>query len=306
MLVEPERLDLAPVIDEVLPLVENDARFACGLRGADRDHHARLRDGFGRVPRARPRPRASDRAAGGALPVTRLWDAPVLDAARGDHRRRSLPPDRGRIHVGRAAKPRLRPTRARSRAGGRPRTRRLQRITVVPSAAGCARCELGLRRGPRHRHGVGSPEVQRRVPAVGHPAGVADVGRPCPFRRVGEGRRPLPRREPLLVGDAPAPGARDDRDPRRRHADPLDDATSIVVVIQALVAMLSERFDAGRPLPLHETHWITENAWRAHRYGVRGWLVDLDGGDRIQTASGSRDSSTSSSRTRPASTRPSS
>jgi carboxylate-amine ligase len=63
----------------------------------------------------------------------------------------------------------------------------------------------------------------------------------------------------------------------------LDDATSIVAVIQALVAMLSERFDAGEPLPLHETHWIIENAWRAHRYGVRGWLVDLDGGGRVQT-----------------------
>ena len=33
----------------------------------------------------------------------------------------------------------------------------------------------------------------------------------------------------------------------------LDDATSIVAVIQALVAMLSERFDAGEPLPFHET-----------------------------------------------------
>ena len=63
----------------------------------------------------------------------------------------------------------------------------------------------------------------------------------------------------------------------------LDDATSIVAMIQALVAMLSERFDAGEPLPFHETHWIVENAWRAHRDGVRGWLVDLDGGGRVQT-----------------------
>ncbi|MFL6004881.1 MAG: hypothetical protein ACJ744_01400 [Gaiellaceae bacterium] len=34
MLVEPEGLDLAPVIDDVLPLVENDARFARELRAA--------------------------------------------------------------------------------------------------------------------------------------------------------------------------------------------------------------------------------------------------------------------------------
>src|SRR3954463_5217837 len=34
MLVEPESLDLAPAIDEVLPLVENDARFSRELRAA--------------------------------------------------------------------------------------------------------------------------------------------------------------------------------------------------------------------------------------------------------------------------------
>src|SRR3954447_17218198 len=63
----------------------------------------------------------------------------------------------------------------------------------------------------------------------------------------------------------------------------IDDTTAVVAVIQALAAMLAARFDAGEPLPLHETHWITENAWRAHRYGVRGWLVDLDTGCRVET-----------------------
>jgi carboxylate-amine ligase len=63
----------------------------------------------------------------------------------------------------------------------------------------------------------------------------------------------------------------------------IEDATAIVAVIQALVAMLTERFEAGERMPLHETYWITENAWRAHRYGLRGWLVDLDGGGRVAT-----------------------
>jgi glutamate---cysteine ligase / carboxylate-amine ligase len=63
----------------------------------------------------------------------------------------------------------------------------------------------------------------------------------------------------------------------------VDDATSIVAIIQALVAMLTDRFDAGEQLPLHRTYRLTENAWRAHRYGVRGWLVDLDSGKRIAT-----------------------
>ncbi|MFL5926949.1 MAG: YbdK family carboxylate-amine ligase [Gaiellaceae bacterium] len=63
----------------------------------------------------------------------------------------------------------------------------------------------------------------------------------------------------------------------------VEDATSVVAVIQALVARLSDQVDAGERLPLHETYWITENAWRAHRYGVRGWLVDLDTGERVAT-----------------------
>jgi carboxylate-amine ligase len=63
----------------------------------------------------------------------------------------------------------------------------------------------------------------------------------------------------------------------------VEDATAIVAVVQALVGMLAERFDEGRPLPVHDTHWISENAWRAHRYGVRGWIVDLDSGERVPT-----------------------
>jgi carboxylate-amine ligase len=61
------------------------------------------------------------------------------------------------------------------------------------------------------------------------------------------------------------------------------DATAVVAVVQALVAMLTDRFDSGEALPLHETYWIGENSWRAHRHGVRGWLVDLDDGGRVAT-----------------------
>jgi glutamate---cysteine ligase / carboxylate-amine ligase len=63
----------------------------------------------------------------------------------------------------------------------------------------------------------------------------------------------------------------------------VEDATAVVATTQALVAMLVARYDAGEQLPVHDTHWITENAWRAHRYGVRGWLVDLDTGRRVAT-----------------------
>jgi carboxylate-amine ligase len=58
----------------------------------------------------------------------------------------------------------------------------------------------------------------------------------------------------------------------------VESAAAIVALIQALVAWIAERYDDGEELPVHETFWITENAWRAHRYGLRGWLVDLETG----------------------------
>lgn len=63
----------------------------------------------------------------------------------------------------------------------------------------------------------------------------------------------------------------------------VEDAAAVVGLIQATVAWLADRFDAGEQLPVHETFWIAENAWSAHRRGVRGWLVDLDTGRREPT-----------------------
>jgi glutamate---cysteine ligase / carboxylate-amine ligase len=63
----------------------------------------------------------------------------------------------------------------------------------------------------------------------------------------------------------------------------IDEAAALVGVVQALVAWLSERYLAGEALPVHATHLISENAWRAQRYGIRGRLVDLDSGRRMAT-----------------------
>ncbi|MFL5952565.1 MAG: YbdK family carboxylate-amine ligase [Gaiellaceae bacterium] len=63
----------------------------------------------------------------------------------------------------------------------------------------------------------------------------------------------------------------------------VDDAAALVAFVQSLVALLTDRYDANGVLPVHQTHWIAENAWRAHRHGVRGWLVDLDTGLRVPT-----------------------
>jgi carboxylate-amine ligase len=55
----------------------------------------------------------------------------------------------------------------------------------------------------------------------------------------------------------------------------IDDAAGVAAVCQALIASLVDRYDAGDPLPVHETHRIAENRWRALRDGLDGELVDL-------------------------------
>ena len=59
----------------------------------------------------------------------------------------------------------------------------------------------------------------------------------------------------------------------------VEDAAAIAALFQALVLTLAERHDEGEALPVHDTYRISENAWRAYRSGVRGWLVDLDTGE---------------------------
>jgi glutamate---cysteine ligase / carboxylate-amine ligase len=56
----------------------------------------------------------------------------------------------------------------------------------------------------------------------------------------------------------------------------LDDAEALVAVVQAAVADLCARHDAGDPLPVHEVMVIEENRWRAARYGLDGDMVDTE------------------------------
>lgn len=58
----------------------------------------------------------------------------------------------------------------------------------------------------------------------------------------------------------------------------VDDAVAIAAVFQSLVALLSARLDEVGSLETHPTERIAENAYRAIRYGVRGWMVDLETG----------------------------
>jgi carboxylate-amine ligase len=58
----------------------------------------------------------------------------------------------------------------------------------------------------------------------------------------------------------------------------LGNAAAIAATCQALVTSLQARYDAGEELPVHDTHRIAENRWRAIRDGVHGRLLDLDTG----------------------------
>jgi carboxylate-amine ligase len=58
-----------------------------------------------------------------------------------------------------------------------------------------------------------------------------------------------------------------------------EDVGAIAAVCQSLVAWLGERHDAGEALPAYDQFRIGENAWSALRYGLGGWLLDLDTGE---------------------------
>ena len=63
----------------------------------------------------------------------------------------------------------------------------------------------------------------------------------------------------------------------------VEDSSALIAFTHALVVQLAREFDAGKPPPVHAAHRIAENAWRAHRYGIRGSLVDLETGEPIPT-----------------------
>jgi carboxylate-amine ligase len=63
----------------------------------------------------------------------------------------------------------------------------------------------------------------------------------------------------------------------------LVEAAGVVVVAQALVAWLAQRFDAGEPLPVAPGWRIEENRFSALRHGLDGELADLESGERMGT-----------------------
>ena len=58
----------------------------------------------------------------------------------------------------------------------------------------------------------------------------------------------------------------------------VEDAGAVAAVAQSLAAWLGGQYDAGEALPVHDAFRIAENRWSALRFGLGGWLLDLDSG----------------------------
>ena len=63
----------------------------------------------------------------------------------------------------------------------------------------------------------------------------------------------------------------------------VDDVHGVAAFAYGLMHALAARFDAGEPLPVHDSWRIDENRWAAMRDGVDGTLADLDTGERMPT-----------------------
>ena len=59
------------------------------------------------------------------------------------------------------------------------------------------------------------------------------------------------------------------------------DVEGVAAFAHDLIRALAARFDAGEPLPTHDSWRIDENRWAASRDGVDATLADLDTGERV-------------------------
>src|SRR3954470_9827186 len=284
MLVEPERLDLAPVIDEVLPLVESDARFARELRAAQieiitpvcltasdacrelghaREHLIERLAGRYRLLGCGTHPFSTRHGEiTGADRYRQIADEYVWAAKRslvcGLHVHMAVPGADRALAVFNGLRSYL-PELAALAANS-------PYVDGVDSGMSSVRPSFN---GVFPRSGV-PPVLESWEEFVRYLNWGRRGGLFPDATHMWWELRPHPRFGTLEVRVA---------DTQTR----LEDATAFVAVVQALVTMLSERHDAREEVPVHPTHWIEENAWRAHRYGVRGWLVELESGRRVPT-----------------------
>jgi YbdK family carboxylate-amine ligase len=61
----------------------------------------------------------------------------------------------------------------------------------------------------------------------------------------------------------------------------MDETCAIVALSQALVVWLSERYNSGLQLPLHQAWTIRDNKWRASRYGLDAEIIRDEEGNLV-------------------------
>src|SRR3954454_9241776 len=275
MLVEPQGLDLAPVIDEVLPLVENDARFARELRAAPieiippvsltasdacrelghaREHLIERLAGRYRLLGCGTHPFSTRHGEiTGADRYRQIADEYVWAAKRslvcGLHVHVAVPGADRALAVYNGLR------------------------SYLPELAA-----LGANSAFVEGHDTGMASVRPKFNEIYPRSGIPpvlpsweDVVRFVDWGRSG-GLFPDESHLWWEMRPHPVHGTIEIRVADTQTA--LDDATAIVALVQALVTCIAERFDAGDELPVHETHWIKENAWRASPNGVRVSPVD--------------------------------
>jgi carboxylate-amine ligase len=62
----------------------------------------------------------------------------------------------------------------------------------------------------------------------------------------------------------------------------LDDAITVAALFRSLLAMLYRRHLEGRPWPSHKRMLLSENRWRAERYGLNEGFLDCDSGEILK------------------------
>ena len=236
----------------------------------DRGRHAGARRG---PPRARRRRRGLG-AAGGlghasfAAPEGALRDDPKYDAAEGG------------VPVGAAAAARLRPPHPRRGARRRSRAGRAQRRALLPARPRRAGRQRAAARRARHGARLAcGPRSPGLLPRQGVPPAFSSWEAYADYLAWG-------RRGGLFPGEGEpwweARGHDELGTIELRVPDAQTtaaEAAGVLALGAGLIAWLAERYDAGEPLPVHDTIRIAENRWRALRHGLAGALLDLDSGE---------------------------
>ena len=199
------------------------------------------------------------------------------------HRRSALPAHARRLRRASATPARLRAAPAHLARRRGPHARGLQRAALTPARARRAGRQRAVPHGARHRPGLDPPDDRGEPAPQGVPPRIPSWEWFAESLAWGQASEHVPdtRRWWFELRLHATYGTLEMRVPdaqatRRRCARRGG-------VRVRLVEALAARYDAGEPLPVHDSWRIDENRWSAMRDGVEGTLADLDTGERVPT-----------------------